>query len=344
MSANSGTQLPQAIFVNCAVCGSDDYRPRFHLPHVRIVICDHCGLEYVRPIPLEALTKDYMFPSLDAEASGTKIDLCYLKKVFEKYQLVNCRLLDLGCGPGRLGPGLIKVGWDQMNLYFMDSSETGLNAARMVCPSANFLLQDVRRAIGFVDYFDCISMVEFFEDVTDPRRVMRNALDALKVGGLLIIRGMPNNESVEAFVGRDKWKMRVVDHHYNFFNPRTFSRFLENFPQAQLLEFGCFLQEGYRFYNVVRIAKDIGLLNGNAYGDGPRATGEGALPRGEIAQRLLNKLKRVDFDTYPHRERFPIDEIGDLSTASEIEAFFDRIHLDYRLAPDFSAVIKKTGG
>jgi len=309
---------------------------------VRIVVCDHCGLEYVSPIPLEALTKDYVFPSLDAEALGTEIDLCYLKGIFEKYQLVNCRLLDLGCGPGRLGPGLIKAGWDQKNLYLMDYSEAEINAARMICPSANFLVRDARRAIGYVDYFGCIIMLEFFEDVTDPRRVMRNALDALKVGGLLIIRGMPNNESIEAFVGREKWKMRVVDHHYNFFNPRTFSHFLENFPDAQLLEFGCFLQEGYRFYNVVRIAKDIGLLKGNAYGDGPMATG--ALPRDEIAQRLLNKLKCADFDTYPNRESLPVEEIANLSTLVEIEAFFDRIHLDYRLAPDFSAVIRKTGG
>jgi 2-polyprenyl-3-methyl-5-hydroxy-6-metoxy-1,4-benzoquinol methylase len=329
--------------VACAVCTSDDYRTLFRLPNVQIVVCNHCGLEYVNPIPRASATKPYVFSPLDQESLGTEIDLCYLKRIFEKYQLMNCRLLDLGCGQGRLEPGLIKAGWSQENLYLMDSSEVELNAVRKTCPSANFFQRDAEKGIGFFDFFDCIIMVEFFEDVPSPRDVMWNALEALKPGGLLIIRGMPNNESVEAFIGRGKWKMRVVNHHYSFFNPRTFLRFLENFPQAQLLEFGCFLQKGYRFYDVVRIAKDLGLVKDNAHQVGSTATGEDMLSKWEITQRVLSKLKRVDFEMYPNWERLPKEEIRTLSTTQEIETFFDRIHLDYLLAPDFSAVIKKTG-
>jgi SAM-dependent methyltransferase len=320
--------------VACAVCTSDDYRTSFHLPNVQIVVCNHCGLEYVNPVPPVSVVEPYVFSPLDHESLGTEIDLCYLKKIFKQYGLVNCRLLDLGCGAGRLGPGLLRAGWRQENLYLMDSCEAALNAAQTICPSANFVLRDAEKGTGFVDFFDCIIMIEFFEDVTNPRDVMRNALDALKPGGFLIVRGLPNNESLEAFIGRDKWKMRVISHHYYFFNPRTFSRFLDNFPQAQLLEFGCFLQDGHRFYHIERIAKDIGLIGRTEHGN---------LTKREITQQILGKLKEVDFESYPHGERLPGEELSLLSTAQEVEIFFDKIHLDYVLAPDFSALVKKIG-
>jgi 2-polyprenyl-3-methyl-5-hydroxy-6-metoxy-1,4-benzoquinol methylase len=337
----------------------------FRLPNVQIVLCDHCGLEYVNPLPPASAVQPYVFHSLDYVSPGTQIDLCYLEKILAKYRLLNCRLLDLGCGAGRLEPGLIRLGWRPQNLYLMDACAAALDAAQTVCPAANFIPRDVETGTGFTDFFDCILMVEFLEDVTHPREVMRHALDALKPGGFLIMRGMPNNDSVEAFIGRDKWGMRAMDHHYYFFNPRTFSRFLDTFPRAQLLEFGCFLQAGYRFYHVPRIARDIGLVERSGQdvrletadaGPSTLATFPcAACPtqsRGdhwaghlvdELTWRLLDKLKQVDFETYPHRARLPQAQLLALSTAQEVEAFFDKIHLDYVLAPDFSAVVKKTG-
>jgi SAM-dependent methyltransferase len=264
---------------------------------------------------------------------GTEIDLCYLQGVLRAHGLWNSRLLDLGCGQGRLEHGLIGAGWEAQNLYLVDASPAGLDIARTLCPAAHLSLHDVEEGIPFAGPFDCILMVEFLEDLTDPRPVVAAALEALRPGGLLVVRGMPNNESFEAFVGREQWKMRAMDHHYQFLNPRTFARLVDSLPGGEILSFGCFLQPGYRFYHVARIARDLGLVGRHAGPETPTAQA--------LADRVLRRIRAVNLDRYPHRERLPVDELAALSTPPQIQAFFDHIHLDYLLAPDFSAVVQR---
>lgn len=321
----------------CAVCSSGDYKPLFSIPPRQIVECKNCGHEYVNPISITPTMSDYLFPSSEEDALNTEIEMSYLKRIFKKYNLVNCRLLDLGCGQGRLEQGLIRAGWDQKNLYLMDTSESALDFAQKIYKSAHILLGDAEGGIGFDDYFYCVLMLEVLEDLVNPRKVMENALGALKTGGLVIIRGLPNNKSLEAFIGQAGWKMRTFERHYQFFNPETFSLFAESFPDAEILEFGCFLQEGYRFYDILRIAKDIGVIGGHQ--------GHGRVPQtDELTELVLDKLRSTDFDDYAHRERAPLQKLAAFSTTREVEEFFDGAHLDYLLSPDFSVVLRKVKG
>ncbi len=319
---------------SCAVCGSDDYKPLFEISQRQIVECKDCGHEYINPVPVTPDRKYFFLPNDDV--LGTEIEISYLKRIFKKYGLVNCKLLDLGCGVGRLEQGLIELGWNQRNLYLMDISESNLETARMLYKSANIVLGDAEEGISFSDYFDCILMVEFLEHSVDTRRVMENALSALKNNGLVIIRGLPNNRSLEAFIGQDKWKMRNFEDHYQFFNPETFSLFVESFKGLEILEFGCFLQEGYHFYNIPRIAKDIGvigLFNYQNHG--------GFVEIEKLTELVLSKLRNTEFNDYPYGERIELQRLARLSSMEEIEKFFDSAHLDYSLSPDFSAVVRK---
>jgi hypothetical protein len=87
--------------VNCPICEGDEYKFLFYIYPRQIVECQNCGHEYVNPIPSYSKESECFFPTAAEDSPNTNIDLHYLNKIFRKYALVNCRLLDLGCGPGR---------------------------------------------------------------------------------------------------------------------------------------------------------------------------------------------------------------------------------------------------
>ncbi len=327
--------------ITCVVCNSSKNKPLFYIPPRHIVECINCGHEYASSYPKRL---DYFFLTPEENSPGAKIDLCYLTKIFSKYDLVNCKLLDLGCGPGRLEKGLIEAGWDQKNLYLMEVSESSIDVLQKKYPAAHFILGDAEENIGFDNYFDCILMVEFLEDLINPRKVMENALKALKTNGLLIIRGLPNNKSLESFIGKDRWKMRLFECHYHFFNPDTFLVFAKNFPNIQVLEFGCFLQKGFHFYNIQRLAKNIGIIKESINKEQPKSHDGQVIDDSKLTDLVLKKLSSTDFDTYSHKNRIPRQQLDHLSSTREVEEFFDKVHLDYLLSPDFSVIIRKVRG
>ena len=326
--------------VSCTVCQGRAHQLLFQIPPRIIIKCKDCGHEFVYSFVSKP---EFSFLPWEEDSPETKIDLHYLEKIFSKYNVVKGKLLDLGCGYGRLEKGLIESGWDQENLYLMEVSESCIDVVKKKYPSAHFILGDGEKDIGFDDYFECILMVELLEHVVNPRTVMTNVLKALKTNGLLIIRALPNNKSFEAYVGKDKWRMRLFEQHHHFFNPDTFSIFVKEFPSIQILEFGCFLQEGFHFYNIQRIARNIGIVKDPISNDRYKNQDD-VVPNSELTDLVLNKLKGINFDSYPYKERIPISQLYRLSSTKEVEAFFDKIHLDYRLSPDFSVVIRKVNG
>lgn len=192
---------------------------------------------------------------------------------------------------------MVRAGWDQKNLYLLDASESALDFAQKTYSSAHIFLEDAEEGIGFDNCFDCILMVEVLEHMLNPRKVMENAMGAPKTSGLVIIRGLPNNRSLEAFIGQAEWMMRASEHHYQFFSPETFSVFAESFLDAEIVESGCFLQEGYRVYDILSIAGHIAIMGGQE--------GHGRIPQTDkLTELILDKLKSTDFDDYVHKERY----------------------------------------
>ena len=185
------------------------------------------------------------------------------------------------------------MGWNLKNLYFLDISEASINAIQKQYQSAHFVLANAEENIAFNNYFDCILMIEFLEHLANPRKVIANAVKALTSNGILIIRAIPNNKSLESFIGGSQWKMRLFEQHYHFFNPEIFSRLVESFPDTQILEFGCFLQEGYHFYNIQRIAKNIGIMN-HSIEDKPQSLA-GMTHVNQLTDLVLRKLRNTNF-------------------------------------------------
>ncbi|HUW30538.1 MAG TPA: class I SAM-dependent methyltransferase [Planctomycetota bacterium] len=328
--------------VRCTVCDSANHRLLFDLPPRWIVLCSECRHEFVNPLPLLAAQREYRYPETERSV-GTLIDLDYIRKIVEKYGLVNCRLIDLGCGEGRLIKGLMEAGFDARNLYLMDRSRAALEHARRKYGSATIIHGDAQEGVDYREHFECALMVEFLEDLEYPEKAVRNALNALEVGGLLIIRGIPNNESLEAFIAQGRWKMRQYDVHYHFFNAATFSRFVARFNGIEVLEYGTFLQPGYRFYHACRIARNIGVIR-NSVRDGKYQTyNDENVDHALAAKLVLERLAFVDFGSYIHRERLPLEVLTTAPSVRNLEDFFNIVGLIPRVSPDFSAVIRKTG-
>lgn len=327
--------------VVCPVCGSADFNQLFYITERTIVECNNCRHEYVNPVPVFVSVDNYYFPSPEEDALNTSIDLVYITKILKKYGLMNGRMLDLGCGRGRLVQGLTGAGWAPQNLYLMDYSNISLDHAKKKYKSVNIIERDINEGIGVRNYFDCILMVEFFEHFPYPGKVSAKVLDALKPGGVLIIKGIPNNRSFESFIAGESWKMRRSVTHYSFFNLDTFGMLAKQYSSMKILEFGTFLQEGYCFYNLARIAKDIGIIT-SSKGNGKHETYEGEIScTDDLTGLVLAKLKSLNIDDYWYRDRLPLRQFADLANVVDLESFFDKIHLDYYLSPDFSVVARK---
>ncbi len=324
----------------CIVCGCDSSKTVFHIPPKRIVECTRCGHEYVNQIPTKR-NKTCFFPDDDSDKLATEIDVHFLCMVLERQALLNCKLLDLGCGRGRIAAALVENGWEPQNLYLLDQSAHDLEIARRACPGATLIEADIEQDFLLTGAFDCILMFEFLEHMPDPRKALQDAASVLRPGGLLIVRALPNNSSFEAFVAQGMWKMRRYEEHYHFFNLKTFSALVESLENMEILEVGTFLQEGFRFYHSVRIAKNLGIisrvLNDNSC---LSCTGQ-IIQKSVLGDLILEKLRSINSNTYPHIHKLSLNQLYSLSTSTDIEEFFDTIHLDCNLAPDFSLVMRK---
>lgn len=331
------------VSVNCTVCDSDRYTTLFHIPPRRIVTCAECGHEYVNPIPNPSDIPECRSSPNEEVSIGTQMDIAYLRKVFDRYDVKNGKLLDLGCGQGRLKRGLIGLGWTPEKIYLMDSSERNLDVVGSKYSSSTVICRDAQEGLGFNDYFDCVLMVEFLEHLANPRNVFQNALAALKQGGLMIVRGLPNNDSLEAFIGNGRWRMRQFVHHYHFFNHETFAAFVSNFGDAHILEVGTFLQEGYRFYDIERIARNIGIVKSSKQDE--HTTYDGTVVKtADLINLVLAKMMGIDFGSYKHKDRLPKKQLTAHSSRDDVEEFFNKVSLDQFLSPDFSVVIRKIRG
>jgi SAM-dependent methyltransferase len=95
-------------------------------------------------------------------------------------------VLDLGCGNGSFTAFLADSGFSVTGL---DHSSTGIEIAARKHPSAEFAQHDLTQALPATYHgkYDAVVTVEVIEHLLLPRRLMENALMALKPGGLLIL-------------------------------------------------------------------------------------------------------------------------------------------------------------
>lgn len=142
-------------------------------------------------------------------------------------------VLDLGCGNGSFSRILSEAGF---KVTGMDHSLSGIEIAKQNALDLNFLQHDILEPMdpAFHSQFDSVVSVEVIEHVLLPRRLMENALSALKPGGLLIVttpfHGYLKNLAL-AISGKfdEHWHPLRDYGHIKFFSKRTITELFNEF-------------------------------------------------------------------------------------------------------------------
>jgi 2-polyprenyl-6-hydroxyphenyl methylase/3-demethylubiquinone-9 3-methyltransferase len=95
-------------------------------------------------------------------------------------------VLDLGCGNGSFSVLMASYG---LNVTGLDHSSSGIQIASKQHLNVRFAQHDITQPLptSYHGKFDAVVSTEVIEHLLLPRRLMENALSALKPGGLLIL-------------------------------------------------------------------------------------------------------------------------------------------------------------
>lgn len=143
------------------------------------------------------------------------------------------KVLDLGCGNGYLTGCLSKRGYE---ITGCDYSHSGISLAKIQFPNVHFFQQDISQPLPTVHLaaYDAVISTEVIEHLLLPRKLMENALNALKSNGTLIIsapyHGYLKNLALALTNGFDQHWHPLRDYgHVKFFSKKTLINLFEEF-------------------------------------------------------------------------------------------------------------------
>ena len=153
-----------------------------------------------------ALWEDFraiLFDDHRLRATGSEVE-----HVLARTGLTSGAVLDLCCGPGRHSLELARRGFDVTRV---DITPAYLTDARQLAAAeglnAEFVEADVRefrRPAAYDGAINMFSSFGYFEDLFDDRRVLANAAESLRPGGVLLVETL-GKESVAANLRRRHW-------------------------------------------------------------------------------------------------------------------------------------------
>ncbi len=160
--------------------------------------------------------------------SDTSLPSWSLRLILElgRENLINKRILDLGCGEAKvLGEIYKKKGLDPKNLYGIDQSNKAVELARRNIPGSNIFQGDINN-LSFKDgYFDYTFLLETIEHLEDPNKTLSEISRVLKKEGVLFL-SFPNYLNLPWFLVRilsqalnkPNWiVLQPIDKIYNIF-------------------------------------------------------------------------------------------------------------------------------
>ncbi len=276
------------IYVNCNLCGRDDWQLRFpatvgnsHRPdvdlfrctcagygdHLQIVECRHCGHIYANPRWVgEALIDAYIAVEDDMYVA----EQAARRRTFEKH----LRTLERVVGPGN-GRRILDVG-AYIGIFVEVATAAGWRAVG-VEPShwAVDLAQQQGLAViqGTLDSpalqgqeFDVITMWDVIEHFDNPTAELEKAYRLLKPEGTIAIHTMDIESLTAKLLGR-RWPW-LMDMHIHYFTRQTLAHFLEKagFEVIWSGAQGRYLSLGYLVTRVAGFSNTLARIAGGLVG------------------------------------------------------------------------------
>jgi SAM-dependent methyltransferase len=269
------------IYVNCNLCGADDWHIRFpatlkntdeldvavfrctspgYGTHPQIVKCNHCGLVYANPrwspeelVQAYAAVEDEIYVK---EREGRELTFQKHLAALEKYtgQSNGRSLLDVGAYIGVFVEVAAASGWNASGIepsqWAVDqAAERGL-AVYEGTLETHF---DGQR-------FDVVTMWDVIEHFADPMSELRKAFQLLKPGGWLAVHTM-NIDSLTARLLGTHWPW-LMDMHLYYFSDKSLSAMLHDAGYQVIWSGtqGRYLRLGYLATRLAAFNKHLGSL------------------------------------------------------------------------------------
>jgi len=223
---------------SCESCGSKEFSIICERNDSSIVVCSHCGLQFVHPIPDEETIQQVHA----MEMTGTEKGAPYYKEYFEErkacaqsYEKIYRRrmdliekflpekgeLLDVGCGAGFFVKHAMSRGWNAMGIDMLPEYE------RLAREELN--LQSIHCArLEDADYskerFSAVTLWDLIEHLPHPLAFLRHVNAILKPGGVIAL-WTPN--TLNAVLLKKRWTGYGPDQHLYFFSRKTLKGLLK---------------------------------------------------------------------------------------------------------------------
>lgn len=215
----------------CVVCGTSLQRRWPSMAKgFELLACEHCGTLRTWPDLDDEEVGAFYPPSYYGEKNKRFLDaLERVIHVLHKRRAAELarrttpgRVLDIGCGRGIILAAMRDLGFQPVGV---ELSDTSARHAREV------LGLDVRSSMFDDDLprgqFTCVIFWHSLEHIRDPAPALDRARDLLAPGGLLVV-AVPNAESLQATLFREKWFHLDVPRHYHHFTLRAVRQLVES--------------------------------------------------------------------------------------------------------------------
>jgi SAM-dependent methyltransferase len=136
------------------------------------------------------------------------------------------RALDIGCGSGRFLRGLRNAGWEVAGIELNDEITAGVNRVHGLVVETSM--------DAFTDKsFDLITITHVLEHIRDPQEMLTRCARLLRPGGIIAI-AVPNLNSWQARLTREKWFHLDLPRHLWHFSETWLSKILHDLGFAQI--------------------------------------------------------------------------------------------------------------
>lgn len=226
---NTDSQTDAQAAPDCAIC-SNKMTFSFANDEARYYVCGTCEylVPVIRDLDSRELNNEIFSESFDENLDVAAVVTPKRRRKYTRFlgrvegYRKNNRMLDIGCGGGRLLQVAAEKGWEA---YGVDPAMKNLSQQ---APEGVTVIPKLLHEAGFEpDYFDVVHANEVFEHVEDPVGLVQDILKVLRPGGILVFR-TPNHRSwTKRAVGTHWRELGVAEKgHIGYFSPNTARRML----------------------------------------------------------------------------------------------------------------------